>query len=117
LSDLREKLQQEAQLTIFSNRISEKQEKNLKLWPFCFFESVSTVNIEYDLGHGIDEDTKQINHKSTITYYLVLDEEANKHALDKRFAALGTSVRALFWKDIIVKVYFNDKLVFENKYV
>ena len=117
---LRNKLKELAQLSLLANRISEIQEKNLKMFPFVFFEKVKEVKIDYDLGHAINEENKEIQHKSFIAYRLTLDEEANKSAsfsVDRRFSALEVSVRDLFWKDISVQVYFNDKLAYESKNV
>lgn len=115
LSDLRKNLKEMAQLTLLSNKISEIQWKNMKMFPFVFFEKVTEVRIDYDLGHGIDEKSKEVRHKSYVTYYLTLDEKTNENALDKRFLALETSIRELFWKDVRVLVYFNDKVVFASK--
>jgi hypothetical protein len=66
-----------AQLSLLANRISEIQAKNLQYFPFVFFEKVSEVKIDYDLGHGTDEKTKEVHHKSLVSYYLILDEKAN----------------------------------------
>lgn len=104
-----------AQLSILANKISEVQEKNMKMYPFCFFDGVKEVKIDYDLGHGHNEATKEVNHNSYVSYYLILDESLNQTALDKRFAATEASIRALFWGDTRVSVYFNDKLVYESK--
>lgn len=113
--DIKNRLKEMAQLSILANKISEVQEKNMKMYPFCFFDGVQSVKIDYDLGHGINESTKQINHSSYVSYYLTLDESLNDKALEKRFAATEASIRALFWGDTKVSVYFNDKLVFESK--
>jgi hypothetical protein len=115
LSDIRQKLKEMAQLSVFSNRISEIQEKNMKMFPFVFFEEVSTANIDYDLGHAVNENLREVHHKSCVKYHLILKEEANTNNLDKRFLALETSVRELFWKDIKIEIYFNGKQVFESK--
>jgi len=114
-STIKQKLQEMAQLAILANRISEVQEKNLKNYPFVFFNDVQVVRIDYDLGHAIDEKSKQINHRSFIAYYLTLNEESNQSFVDKRFLALETAIRSLFWKDVTLKVYFNTKPVYESK--
>jgi len=115
LSDTKKKLQEMAQLSLLANRISEVQEKNMKSYPFVFFEQVGLASIDYDLGHGFNEKAKQLEHNSYITYDLELNEAANAKNLDKRFAALEAALRAVFWKDIKVKVLFNRKQVFESK--
>ena len=115
MSDTKQKLKELAQLSLLANRISETQEKNMKNYPFVYFEKVTLASITYDLGHGVNEETKQLNHNSFITYRLELDEKENEPFLDKRFMALEASLRAVFWSDIKVTVYFNDKLVYESK--
>lgn len=115
MSDTKQKLKEMAQLSLLANRISETQELNLKNFPFVFFESVSGVRIDYDLSHTVNEEAKELCHASHVTYKLELDEKYNTQFLDKRFSAIETSVRTLFWKDIKVMVYFNDKLVYESK--
>lgn len=115
MSNTKQKLKEMAQLSLLANRISEVQEKNLKNFPFVFFESITLASISYDLGHGVNEETKQLNHNSHVIYDLELDESHNTQFLDKRFAALESSVRAVFWKDVKVKVLFNGKSVFESK--
>lgn len=115
MSDTRQKLKEMAQLSILANRISEVQEKNLKMYPFVFFDGVSIVSIDYDLGHGVDEKSKEVHHKSLVAYHLTLDEKANERLLEKRLKTLEISVRAILWQDIIVKVFFNSKLVYESK--
>lgn len=114
---LRQQLKEMAQLSILANRISEVQEKNLKNFPFVFFNDVKLVRIEYDLGHAINKNKKEINHNSFITYYLTLNEETNKTFLEKRFLAMEVAIRDLFWKDVILKVLFNTKPVYESKHV
>lgn len=115
MSDIKRKLQEMAQLTLLSNRISEIQENNLKKFPFVFFEKVGEAQIEYDLGHGTNETAREINHKSSVTYHLMLDKQSNDNFLNKRFAALENGVRSLFWKDVKVSVYFNGQLMYESK--
>ena len=117
MSDLRKHLKELAQLSLLANRISEIQEKNLKMFPFVFFEKVKKVKIDYDLGHANPENSKEVHHKSFIAYYLVLDEAANHETAitpARRFTALEFSVRELFWQDIRIQVYFNDKQVYES---
>lgn len=115
MSDIKQKLQELSQLTLLANRISEIQEENLKKFPFVFFEEIREAQIDYDLGHGANEATREVNHKSSVTYHLLLNKEANTKILDKRFAALENGVRSIFWKDVRVVVYFNGELAYESK--
>lgn len=115
MSDIKQKLQELAQLSLFASRISEIQENNLKKFPFVFFEQVQEAQVEYDLGHGINNHSKEINHNSFVTYHLTLNKDANANFLNKRFAALENGVRSLFWKDVKVLIYFNGQLVYGSK--
>lgn len=115
MSELKKQLKELAQLSLLANRISTIQEKNLKMFPFVYFDGVKEVVIDYDLGHGVDEKTKQVNHKSSVTYRLTMDGLSDNTNLSIRFNALEKSVRELFWKDVRIQVYFNGKLVYESK--
>jgi hypothetical protein len=92
-----ELLAEMARLTALSNRISEVQEKNLKLYPLVFFNKVLEVKVNYDLTSKADilEDSTTdkiiINAPSKnhfVAYHLVLDESENQD-LDKRFFRRG----------------------------
>jgi hypothetical protein len=117
-----ELLAEMARLTALSNRISEVQEKNLKLYPLVFFNKVLEVKVNYDLTSKADilEDSTTdkiiINAPSKnhfVAYHLVLDESENQD-LDKRFSALEKSVRNLFWNDVSVEVYFNGQIKYKS---
>lgn len=115
-------LKEMASLTILSGKISDLHEKNLKLYPYIYFEKVSSVEIEYDLSHhhNIQEDhenNKIVLNKpivnQLISYYLILDESANDN-LENRYLALAKSVKTLLWKDIKVEIYFNRQIKYKG---
>lgn len=124
----RQKIQEMAKLTMLTDRISEIQIKNLKMYPFVYFEGISSVTIKYDLSNKLSVDSAEkqdtINYSvdSTetnhlkVSYNLVLDERLNDN-LSKRFQALEESVRTLFWKQVSTEIFFNDKKVYESKNV
>lgn len=96
-----------AKLSLFSNRISEIQEQNLKCYPFVFFEGVTCAKVDYDLSRSGERH---------VTYNLELDETENSLiSLQSRFIAIERSTRALFWNDLKVRVNFNGKLAYESK--
>jgi hypothetical protein len=117
-----ELLSEMARLTALSGRISDVQIKNLQMFPLVFFEAVQELKIDYDLSHKSDvlEDTdgKLIINVPTrnnyVAYYLTLDETKNTEDLDKRYMALEKSVRALFWTDLAIEVYFNGKIMYKS---
>lgn len=116
LSDLKQKLQEMAELSILANRISEIQERNLKMFPMVFFDDVAEARIDYDLGHGINEETKEVNHASRVSYYLLFKGQQKDDAtFQKRCSILEDAVRKLFWKDIKVEIYVNREKVYESK--
>lgn len=119
-SAIKERLKKEAQLSILANRISEVQEKNLKHYPFVFFNEVKSVRIDYNLGHTQTKSVPgqdQPKWDTWVTYYLELNEPANANNLDKRFFCTEEAIKVLFWSDITVRVYFNGKKAFESKNV
>lgn len=114
---VREKIRDMAKLSILANRISEIQEKNLKTYPFVFFNEVKSVTIDYNLGRMQTKQAskeKEIKWDTWISYYLELDESSNPNQ-DKRFSSLEDAARTLFWNDLTVRVYFNNKKVYESK--
>jgi hypothetical protein len=116
LSDtIKAQLREMAQLSVLSNRINEIQEKNLKMYPFVFFNDVKSVKIEFDLSKV--DDNGLMNHGDHhVTYFLDVLEESNNQ-LDRRMAAIEASTRSLFWNDLKVRVVMNGKLAYESKNV
>ena len=118
-----ELLSEMARLTALSGRISEVQERNLKMFPLVFFDGIQEVKIDYDLSYKSDVLEDEISGKliinaptrnNYIAYYLTLDETKNTTDLDKRYMALEKSVRALFWTDISIEVYFNNQIKYKS---
>ena len=113
-NDIISQLRDMAKLSVLSNRMSEIQEKNIKAYPFVFFNEVKSVKIEFDLSKV--DDNGLMNHGDHhITYHLEVNEDANKEHLDKRFLHLENATRLLFWNDLKVRVTVNGKLAHESK--
>lgn len=117
-----------AKLSLVSNRINEIQLKNLQTYPFVFFNGVNTASIDYDFSNkslvSTSEDEKNLeisyqvkpqSRNFKVLYYLDIDENADNSNLDKRFETLRNSISNLFWRGILVEVYFNDKKVYTSK--
>lgn len=121
--DIKDTVRGMAALVVNSNRISEVHEKSMKMYPLIYFEGVSQVKIDYDLSHQSDVSVDKQNNITVksplrhcfVSYYLTIDESQLDENIKKRWAALENSTRTLFWKDLPIKVYFNDRLVFESK--
>lgn len=128
MSKALETLREMAKLTVLSSRLNDVQIKNLQSFPFVFFMDVNQVEISYDLTNSMDvtteEDKKELDIKydivaegkaQNITYKLSIPDMTFNDHLQKRFQALEGSVRNIFWNDLKVYIYINDKLEFESK--
>jgi hypothetical protein len=104
-SDIETKVRELAKLSILSNRISEVHEKNLKAYPFIFFNGVKEANVDYDLERG---------GKNNVTFSLTLVENADNPSMEKRYEALDTSIKNLFWKEVSIAVVIGGKTVFDS---
>ncbi len=112
-----------AKLTIMSNQISEIQLKNMKMYPFIFFEGVKSVTLDFNLQRVDDVLVDKLQNltlnkpinASYVKYSLVIDESVAQPNIDRRYAALESSIRSLFWKNITVEIQFNDKTVYVSK--
>lgn len=123
-----ETIREMARLSILSNRISDVQEKNLKLYPFIFFDGIKNISIDYDFSTNVNVDTEKDNKKAEIlykiknvdtskfriSYHIELDQTTYDN-LDKRFNALEQAVRSLFWNNVRVEVFFNNKEMYKSK--
>lgn len=120
--DIKNTVKDMAKLVLMSGKISEMHEKNMKMYPFVYFEGVKEVKIDYDLSHRADALVDNKNNltvnspirNNVVTYYIILDEAAQT-SLDKRFSALEASIRTLFWNDVMVEVFFNDSIKYKSK--
>jgi hypothetical protein len=109
-----ETIQEMAKLTVLSGRINELQQKNLKTFPLVYFNGVSKVEVNYDLSTAQGSELGKASNKSSVSYYLTIDENAPNSNIEKRFEALVSSVKSLFWNNIKITVYFNNLRVFES---
>jgi hypothetical protein len=113
--ELEKQIREAAQLTILANKISEVQEKNMKMLPLIFFNGVKRVQIDYDLHVDRSEEAFKNPHKHFVTYRMAVDETEENNRMDFRCEHLERGIWNLFWPKIKVQIYFNDKLVFESK--
>jgi hypothetical protein len=106
-------LQEMASLTALSGRISDLQAHNLKIWPLVYFEGVTEIKVDYDLKPEKSMSDEPTFSNSRISYYLTIDESKNTD-LEKRYMALEKSVRSLFWSDVVLEIYFNNKITYKS---
>ena len=109
-----DRLKEMARLSVLSNRISDIQEKNLKMLPLILFNDVKTVKVVYDLSHNKTMDDVPAIANSIVSYHLTVEGEKDKDTLEKRFKALEQGVRNLFWSNVIVEIFFNEKIVYKS---
>lgn len=129
LSDeIKQTLRKMAQFSISTNQINEIQQKNLKMYPFVFFNGVKSVKIEYDLtnhskvDYELDPKSAEITYKFNkpvtdnfkIVYHIEIDESEANPNMEKRFDALEKSIKTLLWNGIPLEVLFNKKSVYKS---
>ena len=105
MSNSESKVRELAKLSILSNRISEIHEKNLKAYPFIFFNGVKEAAIDYDLERG---------QKNYVKFTLTLKDDKETPSMEKRLTALDQSVKNLFWKEVSTSVILNGKEVYNS---
>lgn len=96
-----------AKLTMLTGRISDTHYKNMKMFPFIFFNGVSKTEIDYAISTNKDEESR-------VTYSLELDKAQNDF-MDKRFKALENGIQTLFWKDVKITVLINSEQVYKSE--
>ncbi len=122
-----ETIREMAKLTMISNRINDIQARNLKMYPFVFFDGVKSAHIDYDFSTkslvDTEEDQKNMQIKYQlkpetknfkVIYRLDIDQENGNTNLDRRFEALKASIANLFWSGIAIEVYFNGKIAYKS---
>lgn len=107
MSDETPSIQDLTKLTLFLGRVSSVHLANLKSYAWIFFNDVKEVALEYSV-----ETTDRT--KSTIfSYDLTLNMETNDH-LEKRYLALLSAIRSIFWKEVQLRLTINGK-VYKNE--
>lgn len=106
-----------AKATILTGKINPVQRKNLEMYPFVFFNGVSTASIDYDLSSRAngESDFSKVVANSYVKYRLSVKNNEENSNMEKRFQAIENAVRYLFWKDVKVQILINDKTVYESQ--
>jgi hypothetical protein len=127
-NEAKKDIREMAKLTLLNNRLSDVQVKNMKMFPLVYFDGILSARLDYDLSTRREVETEEdkvgMNAKysvrvpshsgSKVAYYLEIDEATPNTNLEKRFSALEDSIRGLFWNDVELSVYFNERLVFKS---
>lgn len=129
-SESEQKIREMARLSLMNNMINPIQEKNIKFFPFVFFNGVKSVNIDYDFSTiqpsiEAEENLKEleISYKIgkletkhfRVSYRLTIDKDSDNILIENRFLALENSIRNLFWKETKVEIFINDELKYQSK--
>ena len=99
-------IQDLTKLVLFSGRISEVHVKNLKSFPWIFFNFLKEAKLDYGFAKTKEEE-------SFVHYSLKIEGE-NDH-LEKRYKALESAVRTLFWKEVKLQVTINGKEEYKSE--
>lgn len=100
-------IQELNKLIMFSGKISEIHVKNLQSFPFIFFNGLVEAKLDYSVSTG-NSDSQTI-----FNYDLTIDGENDN--MDKRYKALESAIRNLFWKEAKVKVMINGLEVYKSE--
>lgn len=111
-TEIESKVREMALLSVFSDKINPIQEQNIRMYPFVFFESISDFRCEYDFSRKTAKD-EPVKNGNVIAYYFNIVPEDNDN-VETRCKHLEASIRNLLWNDIKVKIYFNDRMVYES---
>lgn len=99
-------IQDLTKMALFSGRLSEVHLENLRRFPFIFFNGLKQAKLEHDI-----HTTKEF--PSTISYDLTIEGENDQ--LEKRYSALESAVRSIFWKEMVVKISIDNVEVFKSE--
>jgi hypothetical protein len=126
--DPSDEVREQARLAFLANRINPMQEKNLKTFPFIFFNGVDEATVDYDFNNNtvieFEADKKNLDIKYKfnepdisnfyVCYSLKVNMTAQNDSILKRCEAIEAAVRTLFWKDTRVKVIVNDTIIHDG---
>ena len=105
MSDLNN-LKDMTKLGAFFGRISEVHVKNMQSFPWIFFNDLKEVKLDYNIA------TKK-EDSSIVSYDLQIDGENDN--LSKRYEALESAIRGLFWKEVKIEVKINGQEVYKSE--
>lgn len=108
MSSTKAVLNELAQLTMLTGRISETHQKNMEMFPKVFFHGVKEFEIDYDIATNRED-------SSTVIYKLQIDPVAPNDLPSMRYKSLENAIRTLFWKEVRVEIQINNEEVFKSE--
>jgi hypothetical protein len=108
LSDETPSIQDLTKLTLFLGRVSSVHLVNLKSYAWIFFNDVKEVSLEYSV------ETIDRTKPTIFSYDLTLDLTTNDQ-LEKRYEALQSAVRKLFWKEARIEIKINGQEAYKSE--
>ena len=100
--------QELAKIALLSGRMNTFHLKNLKAFPFILFNDLKEVKLEYSV------ENVNSTEPTIFSYDLTLNLESNNH-LNKRYSALESAIRELFWDGVKVQIKINGKEVYKSE--
>lgn len=96
-------------ITILTGTISKVHEQSLGKWPYIVFDDVGSLGVDYDLSK------KEKNNMNFVNFYITSSKQEYED-LDKRCGKLTEWVRDMFWKEVDVNIFINEKNIYSNIY-
>ncbi len=94
---------------VFFGRVPETHLISLKSFPFIFFnDHTEAPRLDYSVA------TKKEDDYTYFKYSFNIKLESNDQ-LEKRYRALETAVRDLFWKEAKIQININGKEVYKSE--
>lgn len=101
-------IQDLTKLVMFTGRLSEVHIKNLKAFPWIFFNDLTEVKIDYSI------ETTDKSKPTMFSYDLSLNIDTNYH-MHKRYEALEFAIRSLFWKEVKIEIKINGQEMYKSE--
>lgn len=91
---------------ILTGRLPEVHIKNLKTYPFIYFDQLKAAEVTWDIN--VDNVTTE---PSTVHYKLTFEEGFTPDFLKERANGISNAVKTLMWKEVKVDLSLNGKEV------
>ena len=108
MKNTQEILEDMRKITMLTGEISKIHQENLKTWPYVIFNEINSVEIKYDLTKDY---TKEVG-EGYIEFRM--ESGSDQDSIDTRCNALAAWVRNMFWNEIKIIIYNNNKKIYEN---
>lgn len=108
MNNTKEILDDMRRITMLTGEISSVHEESLKKWPYIVFDSVDSIEIDYNLS----KDYTQTQGEGYVDFKIQSDSDQG--FIKMRCENLTNWVRDMFWQEIKVIVSLNGTVVYQN---